>query len=96
MASRRDEQSRALGGVVVVAAILAVALFLFGLARESYWALAIPVAIVTLFVLGLVSWIGWTILTVQTEATGDALPAEGNPSAATTPLETEDSAQSQA
>jgi cell division protein FtsW (lipid II flippase) len=86
MASRADDRSRALGGVVVVAAVLAGFLFLAGLAARSYWALAIPVAAGFLFVLSLVIWIGWTIATVQTSASGDALPAEGNPSSATTAL----------
>ena len=88
MASRADEHSRVLGGVVCLAAALGAALFLYGLSVESYWALAVPVAAVTLFVLGLVFWIGWTIATIQVQASGEALsPAvpAGGPSAATTP-----------
>lgn len=86
MASRADEHSRVLGGMVCLAAALGAALFLYGLLIESYWALALPVAAVTLFVLGLVFWIGWTIATIQVQASGEALvvPA-GGPSAATTP-----------
>ena len=46
----------------------------------TYQALAIPVAIVTLFALGLVAWVGFTIATIQVEpvdefeppATGDS------------------------
>ncbi len=72
--------------MVCLAAALGAALFLYGLLIESYWALALPVAAVTLFVLGLVFWIGWTIATIQVQASGEALvvPA-GGPSAATTP-----------
>lgn len=94
MANRADEQSRVLGGVIVVVAVLGGALFLGGVAAESYWALAIPVAAGVLFVLGLVIWIGWTIATVQTEASGDPLPVEGGPGSATASATQEESASS--
>ena len=42
-----------------------------GVVAESYWALAIPVAALVLFVLGLVFWVGWTILTVHVEPEAD-------------------------
>jgi hypothetical protein len=77
MASRTDERSRILGGLLCLGAIAAAALFLAGVLARSYWALAIPVSIVVLFVLGLVSWIGWTIATVQVEAEGERLSAGG-------------------
>jgi FtsH-binding integral membrane protein len=48
-----------------------------------------------LFVLGLVIWIGWTIATVHTPASGEALPHEAGASAATVPLASDDSANSQ-
>jgi ubiquinone/menaquinone biosynthesis C-methylase UbiE len=50
------------GGTVVVAL-----LFLIGLLVKSYWALAIPVAIGFLWLLGLAFWIGWTLLTIRVE-----------------------------
>ena len=83
MSSPADERSRVLGGIVCLAAVFAAALLLYGLSIESYWALALPVAALTLFVLGLVSWIGWTIATVQIEAEGD--PLGGGPGGATVP-----------
>jgi hypothetical protein len=74
------DRSRALGGVVCLAAVAAGALFLYGIAVQSYWALALPVAALVLFGLGLVAWIGWTILTVRVEAEGEPLPrAAGAP-----------------
>src|SRR5262245_58503867 len=63
MSSSADERSRILGGLVCLSAIAAGALFIGGVLAQNYWALAIPVAAVTLFVLGLVTWIGWTIAT---------------------------------
>ncbi len=84
MTDRADERSRVLGGLVCLAAIVAGALFLFGVLSGSYWALAIPVTVAVIFVLGLVSWIGWTIATVQIEAEGEPLaPQGGGPSAPT-------------
>ncbi len=79
-----DERSRVLGGLVCLGAIVAGALFLFGLTLKSYWALALPLAVLVLFVLGLVLWIGWTIATVQVQPEGDPLAsAGGGPGAAT-------------
>lgn len=92
MASRADEQSRVLGGVVVVAAVLAQMLFLGGVMAQSYWAIAIPVGVVFTFVMSLVIWIGWTIATVPTDASGDPLPTQGGPSAASS-VEADDSAE---
>ena len=84
MESRADENSRALGGLLCLGVLFAAALFVYGLAVQSYWALALPVAAGLLFVLGLVFWVGWTIATVRIEATGEPLPSSGAPGAATT------------
>ena len=80
-----DERSRVLGGVVCLAATLGAALFLYGLSVRSYWALALPLAVLLLFVLGLVFWVGWTIATVQVEAEGEPLAPGGGPGSATVP-----------
>jgi hypothetical protein len=95
--SSSDQQSRILGGLVVLGAVLAGSLFLAGVFSRNpaarYWALAIPVGAAVLFVLSLVVWIGWTILTVHTEASGDPLPPAGSPGGPTaTPLRTEGAA----
>jgi hypothetical protein len=73
VAGGADERSRVLGGALALGAIVAGLLFLFGVLRGSYLALAVPVTVATLFVLGLVAWIGWTIATVQVDAEGDPL-----------------------
>ncbi|MBW1883938.1 MAG: hypothetical protein JRJ58_10450 [Deltaproteobacteria bacterium] len=67
-----NDASRSQGWAICAAAGLAALLFLIGLLNGSYWALAIPVAIVTLFALSLVGWVGFTIATIQVEA--DASP----------------------
>ena len=73
MATPADDRSRILGGAVALGSVVAALLFVLGILAESYWALALPVAILVLFVLGLVFWIGWTILTVRIDAAGAEL-----------------------
>ncbi len=85
MADRADERSKVLGGLVCLAAVVGAALFLYGLSVESYWALALPLAVALLFVLGLVFWIGWTIATVSVQAEGEPLISGGGPGGATRP-----------
>jgi hypothetical protein len=63
-----NDTSRAQGWAICVGAGLAAFVFLIGILNGSYWALAIPVAILTLFALGLVAWVGYTIATIQVEA----------------------------
>jgi hypothetical protein len=42
-------------------------IFLLGILSGSYWALALPVAVLVFFVLGLAGWVGFTIATIQVE-----------------------------
>jgi O-antigen/teichoic acid export membrane protein len=58
-------RSRRVGVRICVAAALTAAVFLYGIAVESYWALAIPVAVGVLTALSLSFWIGYTINTVR-------------------------------
>ena len=67
-----NQTSRNQGWAITAAAAIAALLFVIGILNGSYVALAIPVAIVTLFALGLVAWVGYTIATIQVEA--DASP----------------------
>ena len=61
------DSSRAQGGLICVGVVLVAAWFLLGLLQGSYWAIAIPVAIVVFFALGLSFWVGYTIATIQVE-----------------------------
>ena len=68
-------------GAFLCLVILGVAVvFIWGISIQSYWALAIPVLIGFLGVLGLGFWIGWTILTIKTTPPvpkpGPGFPAE--------------------
>lgn len=76
-----NQTSRNQGWAITAAAGLAALLFVIGILNGSYLALAIPVAIVTLFALGLVAWVGYTIATIQVEtdislASGEDEPAD--------------------
>ena len=62
-----NDSSRTQGGLICVAVVILGAWFLLGLLSESYWALAIPVAILVFFALGLTFWVGYTIATIQVE-----------------------------
>jgi len=67
-----NDSSRTQGGLICVGVVVLAALFLLGLLQQSYWALAIPIAILVSFVLGLVFWVGYTIATIQVEPESDA------------------------
>ncbi len=58
-------RSRRTGWKICLGAALGAALFLWGLAQQSYWALALPVAAGVLAALSLAFYIGYTILTVR-------------------------------
>ena len=62
-----NETSRNQGWAITGAAVLLGLLFLAGILQESYWAIALPVAVLVFFVLGLVAWVGHTIATIQVE-----------------------------
>ena len=68
------DSSRAQGGLICVGVVLVAAWFLLGLLQGSYWAIAIPVAIVVFFVLGLTFWVGYTIATIQVEPYDEGEP----------------------
>jgi hypothetical protein len=82
------DSSRTQGGLICVGVVVLAAVFLLGLLQQSYWAIALPVAVVVFFVLGLTFWVGYTIATIQVEPSDYAAspeeaagtpPAEGEP-----------------
>jgi hypothetical protein len=77
-----SDSSRTQGGLICVAVVILAALFLLGLLQQSYWALALPVAVLVSFVLGLVFWVGYTIATIRVEPEHD--PGRGVESEAPT------------
>ena len=88
-----NQTSRAQGWAICAGAGLAAFLFIVGILNGSYWAIAIPVAIVTLFALSLVAWVGYTIATIQVETdAGPDLLATDEPEVAGSTAETKDAA----
>ncbi len=63
-----NDSSRTQGGLICIGVAILGSCFLLALLQKSYWAIAIPVAALVFFVLGLVFWIGYTIATVRVEA----------------------------
>lgn len=62
-----SKYSRVQGLALCLGTFLAAFLFLVGVFTKNWWALAIPVGIGFLWLLGLGFWIGWTLLTIQVE-----------------------------
>ena len=69
-----NDSSRTQGGLICVGVVIVGAVFLLGLLQQSYWAVALPVAILVFFVLGLTFWVGYTIATIQVGPYQDAPP----------------------
>jgi threonine/homoserine efflux transporter RhtA len=68
------DSSRTQGGLICIAVVILGAWFLLSVLQESYWAIALPVAVIVFFVLGLTFWIGYTIATIRVEPTGEIEP----------------------
>jgi len=62
-----NDASRTQGWAICIGAAALAFFFVVGVLKGSYWALALPVAVLTLFVLGLAAWVGYTIATIQVE-----------------------------
>ncbi len=59
------------GGLICLAVLFFGLLFIIGVFKQSYVALAIPVTVITLTVLGLIFWIGYTIWSIKVEPPPD-------------------------
>ena len=70
------DSSRTQGGLICVAVAILGAWFLLALLQQSYWAIAIPVAAIVCFALGLTFWVGYTIATIQVEPVDEIEPPE--------------------
>ena len=70
-----NNSSRTQGGLICVGVAVLGAWFLLGLLKGSYWALAIPVAILVFFALGLTFWVGYTIATIQVDPYEEVEPS---------------------
>jgi hypothetical protein len=74
-----NDSSRTQGGLICVGAVIVGAWFLLGLLQHSYWAIALPVAALVFFALGLTFWVGYTIATIQVEPFQEPEPPAAGP-----------------
>jgi hypothetical protein len=63
-----NDASRTQGWAITIGAGVLALLFVIGVLNGSYMAIAVPVSVLTLFVLGLTAWVGFTIATIQVAA----------------------------
>lgn len=63
-----NDASRTQGWAICLGVALLALWFLIGLLQQSYWAIALPVAVLVFFVLGLAGWVGFTIATIRVDA----------------------------
>jgi hypothetical protein len=57
--------TRKTGALIMAGAVLNFLLFVVGLSRRSYLALAAPVAVAVTGLSALGLWVGWTMLTIE-------------------------------
>ena len=60
-------RSQTTGLLIMAGAALEMLLFLYGAARRSYMAVALPVMAAVAAVSALAFWVGWTLLTTEEE-----------------------------
>ena len=80
-----NDSSRKQGRAICAAAIALGVIFGLGLLAGAWWAVAIPVAVLLAFVLGLTFWVGYTLATVQVEPEADATSTVRPPAAQAAP-----------
>jgi hypothetical protein len=66
------ERSRQLGQALMALSVMQLLAFLFGAARKSYAALALPVFLGLTVVSGLAFWVGWTMAAAQWDDEAEA------------------------
>ena len=86
-----NDTSRNQGWAICGGAILLGLVFLAGILQESYWAIALPVAVLVLFVLSLIAWVGHTIATVQVEPESENALASPQTQESPSPPQTQES-----
>ena len=65
------KRAQTTGWLLIAGAALQMLLFLYGAARRSYLALAVPVTAAMTAVTVLTLWLGWTMLSMQPEDDDD-------------------------
>ena len=72
-------RSQQLGMFLMAGAVLDALIMLIGLARRSYWVVALPVAMAVAVMCALTFWVGWTMVNTEEDLAeleeADAVPA---------------------
>jgi hypothetical protein len=71
------DRSQTTGILIMAGAALEMLLFLYGAARRSYMAVALPVMAAVAAVSALAFWVGWTLLTTEEEVPEMESESEG-------------------
>ena len=80
--------ARVIASLICVGSVGLGVAFVYGVALESYWALALPVAVAVLGLSSMVFWIGWAIVTQRsTLPESGAELAESGPDAGELPVD---------
>lgn len=61
------DRTKTTGVLLVAGAAVELLLFLFGITRRSYAALAVPVTTAVTGLTGLMMWVGWTMITTDAD-----------------------------
>jgi hypothetical protein len=69
------DRSQTTGALIMAGAALQLLIFLVGLTRKSYLALAVPVAGAMAALSALAFWVGWTMLTTPADSPDAELDA---------------------
>lgn len=69
-------ESRRMGALIIAGAVLQMIIFLIGLTRRSYAAVALPVAVALAGLSALAVWVGWTMMTVEADLPEPELESE--------------------
>jgi hypothetical protein len=61
------DRTQLTGAVIIGGAAVQMLVFLIAFARRSYLAVAVPVGLVLIGVSALMVWVGWTMMTTETD-----------------------------
>ena len=62
------DRAQKTGLIIIAASVLELLLFLYGAARRSYLALALPIAAAMTTLTALGFWVGWTMLNLEDDS----------------------------
>jgi hypothetical protein len=61
------DRSQMTGALIMGGAVVQILVFLIGVARKSYYTLALPITLAVAAVTGLAFWVGWTMMTTEAD-----------------------------